>query len=45
MKSLYPKYPYYAAANARSRSFDTWPHALNQKLQEMVDAGFLYRER
>ncbi|XP_034827844.1 death-associated inhibitor of apoptosis 1-like [Maniola hyperantus] len=42
MEFLYPKYPSYATQIARLRSFDTWPQGLNQKPQEMADAGFFY---
>lgn len=42
MELIYPKYPRYATQIARLRSFDTWPQDLNQKPQEMADAGFFY---
>ena len=40
-----PYYPEYYIDRARLRSFDDWPKKLNQKPDDMSDAGFYYTQK
>lgn len=40
-----PEYPEFAIESVRFRSFHDWPKALNQKPEELCEAGFFYTNR